>query len=61
MAGAAALVLAATAASVYSRRDQQERTDLGSVARLDVRSGAVISQVPIEARIQVGDGFGPSW
>jgi len=59
MGGAAALLLAATAALMYSSRDQPEATDLGSVARLDVRSGAVIGEVPIDARIHVGDGFGP--
>ena len=60
LAGSAAAVAAVVAALTTGRllADEQAPQDLGSVARLDPDTGAVLDQLPIRARIQVGDGFG---
>ena len=65
VAAATAVSLAVAAAGMASGQwlpdepnEPDGQTDLGTVARLDPDSGAVLGQVDVMARVGVGDGFG---
>ena len=55
-----ACAVAVAAAAFSNGREGAARPpeELGTVARLDPQTGSVIGQMPIQARIRVGDGYG---